>query len=79
MRKKDESPLFEAVSEYYEKNAADAKNYFSRYHSLRERISFYRNKVMADLPNYLMSLEQNLSAAGAKVLLQSLWKRCILR
>ena len=68
MRKKDESPLFEAVSEYYEKNAADAKNYFSRYHSLRERISFYRNKVMADLPNYLMSLEQNLSAAGAKVL-----------
>ncbi len=68
MRKKDESPLFEAVSEHYEKNAEDAKNYFSRYHSLKERIAFYKNKVMADLPNYLISLESNLSAAGVKVL-----------
>lgn len=68
MRKKDESPLFEAVSEYYEKNADNAKNYFSRYHSIRERISFYKNKVMADLPNYLISLDQNLSASGTKVL-----------
>lgn len=68
MRKKDESPLFEAVSEYYEKNAQDAKNHFSRYNSLRERISFYKNKVMADLPNYLIDLDLNLSAAGAKVL-----------
>ncbi|MCM1530728.1 MAG: LUD domain-containing protein [Bacteroides sp.] len=68
MRKKDESPLFEAVSEYYEKNALDAKNYFSRYNSLRERIAFYKNKVMAGLPDYLIALEQNLSASGAKVL-----------
>ena len=68
MRKKDESPLFEAVSEYYEKNAENAKNYFSRYNSIRERVSFYKNKVMAALPNYLISLEQNLSAGGAKVI-----------
>lgn len=68
MRKKDELPLFEAVSEYYEKNAQDAKNFFPRYNSLRERISFYKNKILSDLPGYLLDLESNLSASGAKVL-----------
>lgn len=68
MRKKDELPLFEAVNEYYEKNAQDAKNFFSRYHSIRERISFYKNKILSDLPSYLIGLDSNLSAAGTKVL-----------
>lgn len=68
MRKKDASPLFEAVSEHYEKNAEDAKNYFSRYSALKERISFYKNKVMGDLPGYLIDLELHLSANGTKVL-----------
>ncbi len=68
MRKKDESPLFEAVSEYYERNTSDAKNYFSRYETIRERITFYKNKVMSDLPNYLIDFDLNISSAGAKVI-----------
>ncbi|MDE6493584.1 MAG: LUD domain-containing protein [Bacteroidales bacterium] len=68
MRKKDESPLFEAVSEYYEKNTSDAQNYFSRYEAIKERITFYKNKVMSDLPNYLIDFELRISSAGAKVI-----------
>ena len=68
MRKKDASPLFEAVSAYYEKNTSDAQNYFSRYEAIKERIMFYKNKVMSDLPNYLIDFELNISASGAKVI-----------
>ena len=65
---KENFSLLETVSEHYEKNFANVPYAFARYGLAKDRIVFYKHKLMADLPDYLMDFETGLTATGAKVI-----------
>lgn len=67
-KREKEFSLFESVGEFYEGNIRKVGSYFSRFQTVKDRISFYKTKVMSDLPNYLIDFESNIAASGAKVI-----------
>ena len=67
-RKESDFSLFESVAEIYERNACNAKNFFSRLKTVKDRVSFYKAKTMADLPNHLIDFESKFNASGGRII-----------
>ncbi|MDE6694558.1 MAG: hypothetical protein K2J57_01845, partial [Bacteroidales bacterium] len=65
---KEDFALFESMGEFFERNVSDAKNFFARFQTVRDRVAYYKSKVMADLANHLIDFESRLSAQGGKVI-----------
>lgn len=67
-KKESDFSLFESVAEIYERNACNAKNFFSRLKTVKDRVSFYKAKTMADLPNHLIDFESKFNASGGRII-----------